>query len=105
MDWITMFDSALISAVCTCSTRKIVLGAGLALIVLGVARWRLTLLNPALPGGRSRASQISECFNTAAFAKAAGIDGTAGWYSQSGRTQRKADRKFDAWLMSLLGLP
>ena len=27
------------------------------------------------------------------------------WYSQSGRTQRKADRKFDAWLMSLLGLP
>ena len=26
------------------------------------------------------------------------------WYSQSGRTQRKADRKVDAWLMSLFGI-
>jgi hypothetical protein len=45
----------------------------------GIATDRPDLVgNPALPGGRSRASQISQFFNTAAFAKAAGLDGTAG---------------------------
>jgi hypothetical protein len=34
--------------------------------------------NPVLPGGRSRAAQIRQFFNTAAFARAVGLDGTAG---------------------------
>jgi hypothetical protein len=34
--------------------------------------------NPVAPSGRSRAAQITQFFNTAAFAKAVGLDGTAG---------------------------
>ena len=34
--------------------------------------------DPNLPGGRSRAQQINQFFNTVAFAKATGLYGTAG---------------------------